>query len=81
MNKFKSGIEKIIEQNPVQVVPIALQGLWGSFFSHKDGSAFSTLPKRFWSRVTIVADEAIAPDQAKVEILERKVKQLIEDVR
>jgi 1-acyl-sn-glycerol-3-phosphate acyltransferase len=34
---FKSGIQKILERTPVPVVPIALQGLWGSYFSRKGG--------------------------------------------
>jgi len=33
MLPFKKGIEKILERNPVPVVPIALRGMWGSFFS------------------------------------------------
>ena len=37
MNDFKAGIERIIEQNPVPVIPIALHGVWGSFFSRKTG--------------------------------------------
>jgi len=39
MGTFKRGIERIIARNPVPVVPMALKGLWGSFFSHKNGHA------------------------------------------
>lgn len=38
---FKNGISRILEQTPVPVVPMALRGLWGSFFSRKDGRAMS----------------------------------------
>jgi 1-acyl-sn-glycerol-3-phosphate acyltransferase len=31
--EFKGGIMKILETHPVPVVPLALQNLWGSFFS------------------------------------------------
>ncbi len=58
---FKPGIERIIQRNPVPVVPLALKGLWGSFFSHKNGRALSRLPRRFWSRVELVASQPVAP--------------------
>jgi hypothetical protein len=35
MQKFKSGVEKIITRTPVPVVPACLNGLWGSYFSRK----------------------------------------------
>ncbi len=41
MNEFRPGIEKILGRDPVPVVPMALQGLWGSFFSRHAGRAMS----------------------------------------
>ncbi|MGH8674714.1 MAG: MFS transporter [Burkholderiales bacterium] len=38
---FRPGIKRILEADPVPVVPMALRGLWGSFFSRKDGAAMS----------------------------------------
>lgn len=76
IDTFRKGIETIVENNPVPVIPAALQGLWGSFFSHKDGAALSTLPRRFWSRVTIIMDEAWLPEQVSANALEEKVKAL-----
>jgi 1-acyl-sn-glycerol-3-phosphate acyltransferase len=32
---FKGGIKRIVERTPVPVVPLALKGLWGSFFSRR----------------------------------------------
>ena len=32
---------KLLEANPVPVVPLALRNLWGSFFSRVDGNAMS----------------------------------------
>ena len=37
MNPFRSGVEKIVARTPVPVVPMGLRGLWGSFFSRKEG--------------------------------------------
>jgi 1-acyl-sn-glycerol-3-phosphate acyltransferase len=56
MNEFKTGVERILERRAVPVVPMALRGLWGSFFSRRDGkAAMSQLPRRFWSRIELVA--------------------------
>jgi len=77
IDEFKTGIEKIISRNPVPVVPMALKGLWGSFFSHKDGRAIRTRPKRFWSRVELIADTPINPDQVTTHLLKAKVQSLL----
>jgi 1-acyl-sn-glycerol-3-phosphate acyltransferase len=60
--EFKNGLEKIIAKNPVPVVPMALRGLWGSVFSHRGGPALSKMPRRFWSRVELIAAQAVAPE-------------------
>lgn len=73
MNPFRNGIEKIIERDPVPVYPMSLSGLWGSVFSHQGGTAFTTLPKRFWSQVEIQADPAFAPEQVSAADLYHKV--------
>src|SRR3990167_1324836 len=55
MNEFRGGVTRILEETPVPVIPMALQGLWGSFFSRDpDKGVF----RRLWSRVTLVAGPA-----------------------
>ncbi len=76
IDSFRKGIETIIARNPVPVVPMALKGLWGSFFSHKDGMALAKLPQRFWSKVELQADSIWNPDSVNAAGLELKVKQL-----
>jgi 1-acyl-sn-glycerol-3-phosphate acyltransferase len=70
---FKPGIERIIKKNPVPVVPLALKGLWGSFFSHKNGHAMTRLPQRFWSRVELVAGSPVPPEQVSANSLRETV--------
>jgi hypothetical protein len=60
---FRSGIERIVQRNPVPVVPMALQGLWGSFFSRKYGPAMKGLPRRFWSKIALVVGPPLAPQE------------------
>jgi 1-acyl-sn-glycerol-3-phosphate acyltransferase len=73
---FRSGVDKILAHRPVPVVPMALRGLWGSFFSHCGGPAMKHFPKRFWSRIELLADTPIAPENANAEMLEIRVKDL-----
>ncbi|MBK8970095.1 MAG: MFS transporter [Hahellaceae bacterium] len=73
---FRKGIERIIAETPVPVVPMALQGLWGSFFSHKGRPALTKLPQRFWSRIQLVVAPAVAPQDVSAERLERTVREL-----
>ena len=64
LNVFKSGIQKILDRNPVPVVPVALRGLWGSFFSRNGGGAMSRplrIITRAWSNIEVVAGAPIAP--------------------
>jgi 1-acyl-sn-glycerol-3-phosphate acyltransferase/MFS family permease len=37
LGPFQPSISRILERNPVPVIPIALSGLWGSIFSHRNG--------------------------------------------
>ncbi|CAH0533193.1 Lysophospholipid transporter LplT [Vibrio stylophorae] len=67
MGPFLRGIHLIIRRSPVPVVPMALRGLWGGFFSRYGGRAIVKWPCRFWSKVTIVAG---APVDARSHDLE-----------
>ena len=73
LNEFKNGIERIIAENPVPVIPMALQGLWGSFFSRDPHQG---LFKRLWSRITLVAGTPVAAEAAKCELLQAHVAEL-----
>ena len=77
VDTFKAGIERILKESPVPVVPMALDGLWGSFFSHKDGHALTTRPKRFWSKVTLTAGKATEAENATAAHLEKEVNSLL----
>ena len=64
MYPFKQGVRRIVERNPVMVIPMALRGLWGSFFSRFGGAAFSRpidarLRRGLRSRVELVVGEPV----------------------
>ena len=60
LGEFKGGVMKLLESNPVPVIPLALQNLWGSFFSRAGGAAMSKPFRRgLFSRVGLVAGDAV----------------------
>ena len=74
INPFRPGITRILARNPVPVVPMALRGLWGSFFSRKDGPAMSRPFRRgFFSRIELVTGAAVSPVEATPERLQAEV--------
>jgi hypothetical protein len=76
MNDFRKGVDKILERRSVPVVPLALRGLWGSFFSRKGGKAMLRLPRRFWSKIEVVAGPAIVAPTANATELQKRVATL-----
>ncbi len=76
LNTFRPGIEKIIGRNPVPVVPMALRGLWGSFFSHEGKGVFNRGGGRFWSRVEVEALPLVPSEKTTAGLLEDKVLSL-----
>jgi hypothetical protein len=79
---FKPGVTRILETSPVPVIPMALRGLWGSFFSRKDGKAMSK-PWRLRPLRRIGLDIAapLAPAEATPAHLQDKVAALRGDWR
>jgi 1-acyl-sn-glycerol-3-phosphate acyltransferase len=73
---FRRGIERIVERTPVPVVPVAIVGLWGSFFSRRGGRAMSRPFRRFWSRVEIRVGEKIPPAEVTAESVAEAVAEL-----
>ena len=77
ISEFKAGVRVILEQTPVPVIPMALQGLWGSFFSRDPNKGFF---HRLWSRVTLVAGAPIPASEATQKLLRERVSELRGDV-
>ena len=77
IQSFRPGIERIIAATPVVVIPMALRGLWGSIFSRRDNwLRRARLPRRFWSRIEIVAGEPVPPSAVSAADLEQRVRAL-----
>ena len=62
---FRPGISRILAANPVPVIPLALSGLWGSYFSRIDGEAMKKPFRRgLFSPVALHAGAPLAPSEA-----------------
>jgi 1-acyl-sn-glycerol-3-phosphate acyltransferase len=72
---FKKGIDKIISEKPVPVVPMALCHLWGSLFSRRD-PLHKRRPYKLWSRIELRVGEPIPADEMSSERLEREIRKL-----
>jgi 1-acyl-sn-glycerol-3-phosphate acyltransferase len=78
LKPFKGGLMRILEQRPVPVIPLALQNLWGSFFSRADGAAMRTPFRRgLFSRVGLNVGPGIAPEAVTPEGLHSTVGELL----
>ncbi|NOQ87995.1 MAG: MFS transporter [Gammaproteobacteria bacterium] len=80
MNSFRDGIEKIIERRAVPVIPMALQGLWGSAFSRQRSNIFYRLFKGFKSSIGLVVGDLVEPQQVSAKMLQDRVLVLRDDV-
>jgi 1-acyl-sn-glycerol-3-phosphate acyltransferase len=74
---FRHGIERVIADTPVPVIPMALRGLWGSFFSRRHGPAMSKpLKIRLRRSVDVHVGPAVAPELVSSDYLRDLVSEL-----
>jgi hypothetical protein len=77
LRTFRPGIMKIIRRNPVPVVPMALRGLWGSFFSRKGGAAMKgKLPRPLFYKIALVLGPPVPPAAVSTAGLRERVAAL-----
>lgn len=53
LNEFKAGYAKIASEHQIQVLPVVIHGLWGSFFSRQGGPAMKKMPKPKRRKITV----------------------------
>lgn len=76
LQAFRQGVERIVARSPVPVVPMALGGMWGSWFSRIRGAAMTGLPRRFWSRIRLSAGPTWPPEHVSAASLQTAVADL-----
>ncbi|RYX92276.1 MAG: MFS transporter [Comamonadaceae bacterium] len=75
LQEFKGGIMKILERQPVPVIPMALTNLWGSYFSRVEKGNAMVRPFRrgFFSRVGLNVGSAVQPAEVQPAMLQTRV--------
>ena len=81
IQRFRPGIERILERRPVPVIPVALGRLWGSWFSRRQGGGIRKIPGRLFARVPVICGEPVKPEDASAASLEILVRTLRGDLR
>ncbi len=82
IHRFRPGVRTILKRNPVPVVPMALCGLWGSFFSRKDGRAMSRPFRRgAFNRIQLRVGAPLPAAAATPASLQQRVGEMRGDSR
>ena len=76
MHEFRPGVLKLLKKVPVPVVPMALQGLWGSLFSHHGQGTFRGGLKWLRAPVELIVGKPIAPEGVTTRQLFEEVSRL-----
>ncbi|MGE4560255.1 MAG: MFS transporter [Desulfobulbus sp.] len=79
LQPFRPLLAPILGRSPAPVIPMALQGLWGSFFSRIDGRALGRPFRRgLKSRIALVVGRPLQADSATPGRLQAEVARLRE---
>ena len=79
LQEFKGGIMKILERQPVPVIPMALTNLWGSFFSRVERGSAMVRPFRrgAFNRVGLNIGHPLPAAAVQPEVLRAEVGRLM----
>ncbi len=78
LNIFRTGVERILAQDPVPVIPISIHGLWGSFFSRHKGKAMVGMPHPRRRKMLVTIGKPL-PAATKAETLESTIRKMLSD--
>ncbi|QEF98568.1 Bifunctional protein Aas [Stieleria maiorica] len=75
LQAFKPGMGKILQGHDAPVVPVYLDGMWGSIFSFSGGKFFFKWPDKFRRRLTLYIGKPL-PNDTPIELVRSQVNQL-----
>ncbi len=73
VNAFRPGVQRMVDATPVPVIPMALRGLWGSFFSRSKGGRAMRSWLGLFSRITLIVAPPVTPADVAPERLQARV--------
>lgn len=65
---FRRGVERIAKNRTAPIIPIYLDGLWGSVFSYEGGRFLFKMPKRLPYPVTVAFGKPLDPETPLSEV-------------
>ncbi|MEE3199168.1 MAG: MFS transporter, partial [Planctomycetota bacterium] len=68
MQPFKRGLERIVKGRDAPIIPVNLDGVWGSIFSRSGGRFLTKIPKKIPYPVTISYGEPMEPGTSVTEV-------------
>ncbi|TWU01420.1 AMP-binding protein [Neorhodopirellula pilleata] len=75
LQAFKPGMTKILQKTNAQVVPVHIEGMWGSIFSFSGGKFFKKWPEKFRRTITLYIGEPL-PADAPLSLVRTRVQAL-----
>lgn len=75
LQAFKPGLRKFVQKTDSVVVPVWMEGMWGSIFSFSGGKFFFKWPKKFRRTLTLYIGEPL-PRTTPLEHIRSKVHAL-----
>lgn len=76
--QFRQGIVRMIERDPVPVVPMAMSNMYGSAFSLAKGNKMMQLLRNAWRRVDLDIDPPISPQNFDLEAMKTRIQELLD---
>ncbi|MCB0422984.1 MAG: MFS transporter, partial [Bdellovibrionales bacterium] len=76
---FKPGIAKMVEKTGATVVPLGLNGLWGSIFSKSPQRKFRRAPWSFWRKIELRIGTPISAENFSLDVLRGQVGDLLDE--
>lgn len=78
LSRFRFGIEWMLKRVPVPVIPMALNGLWGSMWSRKDrGKWYRFIPRSFRRRIDLRCGTPMQGDKINVSHMQHAIMSLM----
>jgi len=78
LSRFRFGVEWMLKRTPVPVIPMALNGLWGSMLSRKDrGKWYRFIPRSFRRHITLRCGAPMEGDKVSVSHMQHAIMDLM----
>jgi len=76
IGEFRPGVMRILSETPVDVIPIAIVGLWGSMFTRWASHLWQRLPRKLGACIAVRIGVPLDAARVTPELLRREVQAL-----